>query len=355
MNILAINSSNRKAKISLKTADKNLFFELEGGDFLLKEIENALIENNLSLNDIDSFAVVTGPGSFTGLRAGISFVKAFKFALGKKVVCVDNFELIDHNINYKPKSYYIALSSNKNDFYLQKIEGEDKTYSFSTVENLNEILLQTGEKVFCDKTEKECFVGLNNLEEVDVSNQSFIEIVEEKLSKNEVCDINEIRPLYIKKSQAEAELNQKIDESLSFLTTASAKDVFVLEQKCFSCPYSLESLESDLQNENRHQIFAFLGDELVAYVSFEEVLDELSLFRICVLPELREYKIATKLMQKMIDYFNENANLKKIFLEVSSKNEKAIKLYQKFNFKQISMRENYYEKNDDALIFCLEK
>ena len=50
-----------------------------------------------------------------------------------------------------------------------------------------------------------------------------------------------------------------------------------------------------------------------------------------------------------------NEKLSSIFLEVRESNLPAIKLYEKFNFTQISIRKNYYPDNkEDALIYMLE-
>ena len=55
-------------------------------------------------------------------------------------------------------------------------------------------------------------------------------------------------------------------------------------------------------------------------------------------------------MKYLITYCVEN-NIKKIHLEVSSKNKIAINLYTKFGFTQVGLRKNYY-KNSDAILMC---
>ena len=58
-------------------------------------------------------------------------------------------------------------------------------------------------------------------------------------------------------------------------------------------------------------------------------------------------------MQKMIDYCKQK-NISKIFLEVDDKNLPAISLYEKFNFKQIDKRKNYYKNGNSAIIYELK-
>lgn len=52
-------------------------------------VDELLVKAGVSMEQIDRFAVDIGPGSFTGVRIGVSFVNAMAYALGKPVVPVD--------------------------------------------------------------------------------------------------------------------------------------------------------------------------------------------------------------------------------------------------------------------------
>lgn len=355
MNILGIDSSKKQAQISLYCENKfytHFMDETKShSEFLLKEIEDFLFEHNLTIQQIENFSVNVGPGSFTGVRIGVSFVKAFLCALNAKAVKINNFELINYNIEKKENDYYIVLSSNNDDFYTLKVEKNKFVYGYTNKQDLNEIISETNQKVYCNKEEKDFFEGILNLNSVEVKTDTFLKLSKQKIESEDFCDINLLSPLYIKKSQAEMGLKTSIEQNLEIKDSSSLQDLVILEQKCFDKPYSLQILKEDLENKNRHQFFAYFKNELVGYVSFEQIFDEINLFKICVLPEFREYKIATKLMQKLINYFNDNKNLKKIFLEVNEKNIKAINLYEKFGFQKISVRKNYYQNSFDAIIY----
>ncbi len=66
---------------------------------LMGEAESALEEAELSPADCDFFCAVTGPGSFTGIRIGISAAKGFALAAGKPLMPLTSFELIAYNID----------------------------------------------------------------------------------------------------------------------------------------------------------------------------------------------------------------------------------------------------------------
>ena len=61
---------------------------------LLPLIDLLLEEYGVTISQIDLFAVDVGPGSFTGVRIGVSLVNALAFATGKKVVAVDSLETL---------------------------------------------------------------------------------------------------------------------------------------------------------------------------------------------------------------------------------------------------------------------
>lgn len=65
---------------------------------LIPIVEAMLKNSQVELNDIDLFAVAAGPGSFTGLRIGISAIKGMAFALGKLVKSVSTLEGLAYNL-----------------------------------------------------------------------------------------------------------------------------------------------------------------------------------------------------------------------------------------------------------------
>ena len=61
---------------------------------LFDEIQNLLARHRLNLRDLDGFASASGPGSFTGVRVGLTAVKGLAEACGRRVVAVSNLEAL---------------------------------------------------------------------------------------------------------------------------------------------------------------------------------------------------------------------------------------------------------------------
>jgi len=81
------------------------------------------------------------------------------------------------------------------------------------------------------------------------------------------------------------------------------------------------------------------------FIHIQNGIDIIDLLNIIVKPEFQNQGIGSILLKYIID----NKQDKKIMLEVRSKNINAIKLYQKYDFKIINIRKNYY-KDDNAII-----
>lgn len=102
MLILAVDTSGKQGSIALVECDAKAtrtleVLPLEGGTFsaqLVPQIADLLQKHGSNKNHIDAFAVVSGPGSFTGLRVGLAAIKALAEILAKPIVPVSLLEAI---------------------------------------------------------------------------------------------------------------------------------------------------------------------------------------------------------------------------------------------------------------------
>lgn len=132
MKILAIDTSTMLGGIaimdeSLLIAESRLNVKSTHSERLMTEIEHCLKQSGIKISDIDVFAVATGPGSFTGLRIGLSTVKGFSYATGKQIVSVPTLEALAWNFPYSRYPVCTMLDARKKEVYaaLFKWEGEN--------------------------------------------------------------------------------------------------------------------------------------------------------------------------------------------------------------------------------------
>jgi tRNA threonylcarbamoyladenosine biosynthesis protein TsaB len=95
MVILAVDTTSRSGSLALARGGEvveSIAIEAPDGfgQILYPRIESLLSSNKLSIPDIDLYAAASGPGSFTGIRVGMTAIKALAEVNGKRVVAVSN-------------------------------------------------------------------------------------------------------------------------------------------------------------------------------------------------------------------------------------------------------------------------
>ena len=126
--LLAVDTSGKNGGITLARVSAQRGGTLEvletiplaGGTFsaqLVPQIADLLARHQQSKADIDAFAVVSGPGSFTGLRVGLAAIKALAEVLQKPIVAVSLLEAISL-LSPKSGSTTAALEAGRGDVYV---------------------------------------------------------------------------------------------------------------------------------------------------------------------------------------------------------------------------------------------
>lgn len=131
--------------------------------------------------------------------------------------------------------------------------------------------------------------------------------------------------------------------------------IFEIEKNSFPSDYwSLSSIRDSI-NDNSYYFDKILdGETVVGYVFFKLSFDEAELVKIAINNNYRNLGHAYALLNKSIDQLRVK-DIKKIFLEVRSSNDIAIKLYRSIGFEQIGSRKNFYHNPiEDAIIMKLE-
>ena len=139
-------------------------------------------------------------------------------------------------------------------------------------------------------------------------------------------------------------------------TIEDAKEIFAIEMECFSVPWSLDSIEIELLNEDKKLYYVIENtDGVVGYAGAWLVYDEGQITNIAIRPSARRQGFGAKLTSALIEEcFKRGMN--EIFLEVRVSNLSALSLYRQLGFTVKGMRKNYYsEPKEDAYIMSLIK
>lgn len=160
MRILAVDTATKSCSVAIVEkesiiAETTLFIEQTHSKHLMGMIDTVLNLSGLTVSELDGFAVTKGPGSFTGLRIGISSIKGFAMASGKPVVGVSSLDSLAMQCCFS--SYLVSplLDARKGEVYssryrfengyLKKKHREQVISSIQAVCDINEPCLFVGD------------------------------------------------------------------------------------------------------------------------------------------------------------------------------------------------------------------
>jgi len=224
MTYLSINTAAANLEIALKVGDK-VFVKADNNYKKASEIANHFVdellsENNLTLGNLDFLSVVIGPGSFTGIRIGVSMTRIFGQFGNVPLVTVDSLEvlayeaLLENNVKNKHFENIITLADASNGFvYIAAYDASVKDAAIRfpilspSVIKLNELntFLSTIDEPHIIVAEKavEALIDSPNIIIPKHNGQALLNASLVSYQKNGTIPFLQILPLYIRKSQAE--------------------------------------------------------------------------------------------------------------------------------------------------------
>lgn len=277
--------------------------ENEQAELLIPSIEDLLKRNKLKYSDITSIAVGTGPGSFTGVRIGLAAAKGIALATKAKLIGVSSLEASA----YKQGGGKVYLNAQRGQAYFQEFDKD--------INPLNEAELITYSGDYSPLPDAESI--------------GYIALKHESRSTS---------PLYIRRPDAKFSLR-----------TAEIKDVQWLVEThaaCFKNKWDEKIIRNTLKNSD-----CIIADRL-GFIVYEIIGDECEIKTICVLPDARRKGVANFMFQQFLNNCRDH-NIDKIFLEVETSNDSAIRFYENAGFVRLSERKHYYGQNRHALMMQL--
>ncbi|MCH5585395.1 tRNA (adenosine(37)-N6)-threonylcarbamoyltransferase complex dimerization subunit type 1 TsaB [Shimazuella sp. AN120528] len=130
MNILAVDTSTLVLSIAVLNeqkilGEKTTNLKKNHSVRLMPAISELLTDLDMTLSDMDLFAVTAGPGSYTGVRIGVTTIKTFAWALHKPFLAVSTLEVIAMNGLHFPGNIVPLIDARREQAYTAVYQGQE--------------------------------------------------------------------------------------------------------------------------------------------------------------------------------------------------------------------------------------
>ncbi len=224
MNILVLDCAVTKLSIAVKTEDKFISQTYDIGmrqsEILVPTIDEILSKAGITAADLNYSALTIGPGSFTGLRLGISALKAIELAYNVPVYGISSLTI--YSYAYKDlglpilacidanKDKFYACLSNQNSLILEEGDYEVEEI-ISKLNGLSKVLVAgpDAQKLADIIKENKNDIEVLTTRASAMTTEALVAITEDKISKGEATLKDFDGPVYLRASEAELALKSK--------------------------------------------------------------------------------------------------------------------------------------------------
>lgn len=230
MRILALDTTGQTASVAVIDEDKliaeyTLNYKLTHSQTTLPMIAQICEKAEVVLSSIDYIACAAGPGSFTGLRIGAATAKGLAFALGKQIVPVPTLEALAYNMFETDKIICPIMDARRGQVYTafyQWVQGKLQALTPMMAQSIEEtiaaaegfgqkvIFLGDGVPVHLEKLRQNPAFIFAPAHCALQRGASVAALAMEKAKAGYAIDGNQLELIYLRKSQAEREREERL-------------------------------------------------------------------------------------------------------------------------------------------------
>ena len=211
--ILHIETATKNCSVSVAAKGELLAIqELNDGNYSHAEklhpfIQQVIQEAKLSFNDIDAVAVSKGPGSYTGLRIGVSAVKGLCFAFDKPLIAIETLQSLAHKVSMEEGVIIPMLDARRMEVYAAVYNSKHERVRDIKAEIIDENSFQEyllkGKVYFLGDGAEKCKEVITHENAVFIdgefpSAKEMVQLSFDKYKKNDIEDVAYFEPFYLK-------------------------------------------------------------------------------------------------------------------------------------------------------------
>ena len=313
-------------------------------EYLVEEIAKLFQEAKIEKRELNAVISTCGPGSYTGVRIGLTVAKTIAFALKVPLYLASSLEALQ-----KFPSTCICLAN-----------ARSKRSYFGVYSNgvcLEPDCIKTNEEVRAYIAEHPDYLLSGDLGYLGLEGASydpkdaFLHFLDDA---HRCKEVHAARPIYLKDDYSTTNMKtivrRTIPSDLSFIAE--------IERTCFNPPYDEKQLMYELnENPYSHMYTAVVESEVVGYVDFMITFNSASILRIAVKESFRKKGVGNLLLGQVLKDCEAQKGdpVEYLTLEVRESNAPARAFYKKHRFEAVTTKKGYYDDGEDAIymVRCL--
>lgn len=338
--IIGIDTSERIPNITILEGDSIFMMERIEKDYH-EDIPYFLKKRNVRPEEIVGIGVSIGPGSFTGLRVGLSFATALSLSLNIPIKGIITLEGMVASVE-KDGIYFPMIYARTGMVFCGKYKKESNRVKVIEGPKVKDVREIREENMFGSGYERYKDILPPSPKITYFTSLGVAYLAKEKIEKGDVDSISSLELLYI--SPSEAERKRRGEIKIRRMEKGDLKDILEIERSSFKSPWSMEEFLYILSLPESHCFVAY-EDGILGYIVGKEEGEKMYLMNIAVRKDKRRMGIGKALLFEFIKEC-ERIGMKEIYLEVRISNEPAIELYKLFGFRIDGIIPYYYRDED---------
>ncbi len=318
-------------------------------------VHEAIASAGISLADIERLAACSGPGTFTGVRIGLAFVRGLSLVLKVPVIGITTFSALAQSSRAASgdRNIWVMQDARRGEVYLEGFDRDGSVVHPASVLGIAEAgeLLSDGTGMAVGSG-----AGLIDLpDEVTVADVSSIPdaAMIARLAGQATDTSAAAVPFYLRAPDAKAQLplvkHRESALSIEPAGAAYATVLAALHAPCFEDAWDGDAMAALLATPGATALLAMqekAGEQHpCGFVLLRTAADEMEILTLAVLPQARRRGVARALMQAARRYAGK-AGTRRIFIEYAEDNQAAHALYQSVGYTSDGVRPDYYRNSD---------
>ena len=366
MNILSLDTAMAACSAAVVTTDRTLplaeaFQPMERGhaEALAPMVAKVMLASGLDFAAIDRITVTTGPGTFTGVRIGLSFARGLALARGIAVNGIDSLSAIAAN-EASARPLLVVSDARNGEVYAASFDPERRLTAGPRTASFMEAAEMAAADSLVIGSAARALIAASGRADLAASSAGDLPVAANFALRAAAAPTGGLpAPLYLRAPDAKPQASplrgantiavEEVSESAAALLAA-------IHSEAFEEGWSEASFQDLLRMPGAVALLGLDQGEPAAFVLARRAADEAEIITIATRPQARRRGMARQLLNRELSELVRRG-VRHVFLEVAASNTAALGLYGGMGFREVGRRKDYYQRQhgrEDAIVMRRE-